>query len=78
MTRIPASEARKNFAHVIETAQREAVIVERHGEAQAVVVSSAEVDRFRSAAEEFEVITALKATTAEERPSMPGPESRQT
>lgn len=31
MTRVAASEARKSFARIIETAQREAVIVERRG-----------------------------------------------
>jgi antitoxin Phd len=71
MTSITASEARKSFAHVIETAQHEAVIVERRGEVQAVVVSPAEYDRLLSAAEEIEDIAAFDAAMAEEGPSIP-------
>ncbi len=71
MSRITASEARKSFASVIETAQREAVTVERRGEAQAVIVSAAEYDRLRSAAQEIEDITAFDAAMAEEGPNIP-------
>lgn len=71
MTSITASEARKSFAHVIETAQHEAVVVERRGDAQAVVVSPAEYDRLKSAAEEIEDIAAFDAAMAEEGPSIP-------
>lgn len=39
MSTISASEARKGFAAVIQTAQEVAVIVERRGEPQAVVLS---------------------------------------
>lgn len=71
MASITASEARKSFAHVIDTAQREAVIVERRGEAQAVVVSPAEYERLRGAAEDIEDIAAFDAAMAEEGANIP-------
>lgn len=74
MARVTASEARKSFAHVFETARHEAVIVERRGEAQAVVVSSAEYERLTSAAEEIEEIediAAFDAAMSEEGLSIP-------
>lgn len=71
MTSVTASEARRSFARVIETAQHEAVIVERRGEAQAVVVSPAEYDRLMSAAEEVEDIVAFDAAMAEEGSNIP-------
>lgn len=71
MSNVTASEARKSFAHVIETAQHEAVIVERRGEAQAVVVSPAEYDRLMSAAEEVEDIAAFDDAMAEEGENIP-------
>lgn len=71
MSTVTASEARKRFASVIETAQHEAVIVERRGEAQAVVLSPAEYDRLMSAAEEVEDVAAFDAAMAEEGPDIP-------
>lgn len=68
---ITVSEARKSFAAVIETAQHEAVVVERRGEAQAVVISLAEYERLKSAAEEAEDIAAFDAAMAEEGPNIP-------
>ncbi|MFT4258811.1 type II toxin-antitoxin system Phd/YefM family antitoxin [Microbacterium sp.] len=71
MSTINASEARKSFAALIETAQHEAVVVERRGEAQAVVLSPAEYERLKSAAEEAEDIAAFDAAMAEEGPNIP-------
>ncbi len=71
MTSVSASEARKSFARIIETAQHEAVIVERRGEPQAVVVSPAEYERLMSAAEEVDDIAAFDAAMSEEGPSIP-------
>lgn len=71
MSTITVSEARKSFAAVIETAQREAVVVERRGQAQAVVVSAAEYDRLMDAAEEVEDVAAFDAAMAEEGPNIP-------
>lgn len=71
MSTITASEARKSFASVIETAQREAVIVERRGEPQAVVLSPGEYDRLMSAVEEVEDIAAFDEAMSEEGPNIP-------
>ncbi|MFT3861958.1 type II toxin-antitoxin system Phd/YefM family antitoxin [Micropruina sp.] len=71
MSTITASEARKSFAAVIKAAQHEAVVVERRGEAQAVVVSAAEYERLKSAAEEAEDVAAFDAAMAEEGPNIP-------
>lgn len=71
MSTVTASEARKSFAAVIETAQHEAVIVERRGEAQAVVLSPAEYARLMDAAEEVEDIAAFDAAMAEEGANIP-------
>ncbi|MEZ5311255.1 MAG: type II toxin-antitoxin system Phd/YefM family antitoxin [Microthrixaceae bacterium] len=65
MVSVTASEARKRFAHIIKTAQQEAVIVERRGEAQAVVVSPAEYARLMSA-EEVDDMAASDAAMSEE------------
>jgi prevent-host-death family protein len=71
MSTITASEARKNFASVVETAQTEAVVVERRGEAQAVVISPAQYARLMDAAEEMEDVAAFDAAMAEEGPNIP-------
>lgn len=71
MPTISASDARKSFAAVIETAQHEAVIVERRGEVQAVVLSPAEYERLKDAAEESEDAHAFDAAMAEEGPNIP-------
>lgn len=71
MVAISVSDARKSFATVIETAQREAVILERRGAAQAVVLSPAEYDRLVAALEETEDVTAFDAAMAEEGPNIP-------
>lgn len=71
MSTITASEARKSFAAVIATAQREAVIVERRGEPQAVILSAAEYERLMSAAEETEDVAAFDAAMSEEGPDIP-------
>lgn len=71
MSTVTVSEARKSFAAVLETAQHEAVIVERRGEAQAVVLSPSEYQRLMEAAEEIEDVAAFDAAMAEEGPNIP-------
>ncbi len=71
MATLTASEARKQFAAVMETAGREAVVVERRGQAQVVVISAAEYERLKSAAEEIEDLAAFDAAMAEEGPNIP-------
>lgn len=71
MSTIAASEARKSFASVIETAQHEAVFIERRGEAEAVVISTAEYHRLMEAAEEAQDIAAFDSAMAEEGSNIP-------
>lgn len=71
MVTIAASEARKGFASVIETAQREAVFIERRGDAEAVVISTAEYHRLMDAAEDVEDVAAFDDAMAEEGPDIP-------
>lgn len=71
MSTVTASDARKHFAAILETAKREAVFVERRGEAQAVEASAAEYERLLSAAEEVEDVAAFDAAMSEEGPNIP-------
>lgn len=71
MSTIGVAEARKNFADLIERAQQEPVIIERRGQAQAVVVSPAEFERMRDALDELEDVAAFDAAMSEEGESLP-------
>lgn len=71
MVRLAASEARKGFSTVIETAQHEAVFIERRGEVEVVVISVAEFNRLMEAAEEADDVAAFDAAIAEEGPDIP-------
>jgi prevent-host-death family protein len=71
MASIGVAEARKHFAEVIERAQDGPVVVERRGQAQAVVVSPAQFERMREALEELEDVAAFDAAMAEEGDSLP-------
>lgn len=66
-----ASEARQNFATILETAQHEAVMVERRGEVQAVVISPSEYERLLDAAEDAEDVRAFDEAMADEGPNIP-------
>lgn len=71
MVTISASDARKSFASVVETAQTEAVTIERRGEKEAVIISAAEYDRLMDSAEEVDDIAAFDEALAEEGPNIP-------
>ncbi|WP_181274590.1 type II toxin-antitoxin system Phd/YefM family antitoxin [Brevibacterium oceani] len=71
MTTLSASDARKSFASVIETAMSEAVFVERRGEPQVVVISAAEYERLMAAAEEIEDVAAFDEAMSEEGDNIP-------
>ncbi|MFE7603880.1 type II toxin-antitoxin system Phd/YefM family antitoxin [Brachybacterium paraconglomeratum] len=71
MTIMSASEARQNFAALLETAQHGTVKVERRGEVQAVVLSAAEYERLLDAAEDAEDARAFDEAMAEEGASIP-------
>ncbi len=65
------SDARENLAQVVETAQTEAVILERYGRPAAVLVSPDRYDELLEAFEEAEDIAAFDAAMAEEGPNLP-------
>lgn len=71
MLSIGVAEARKRFADVIEQAQDGPVVVERRGQAQAVVVSPAQFERMREALEESEDVAAFDAAMSEEGENLP-------
>lgn len=71
MSTIGVADARKHFADVIERAQREAVVVERRGHAEVVIVSADEYERMREALEEQEDLAAFDAAVAEEGDDLP-------
>ena len=61
MVTATVSEARRNFADLIETAQHEAVVVVRHGEPMAVTLSGTEYERLRQAADDLRAFDASMA-----------------
>lgn len=71
MGTVSVSEARKKFAAVIESAQAEAVFVEKRGEPQAVVLSPQEYARLVADAELAEDTAAFDEAMAEEGPNIP-------
>ena len=71
MLSIGVAEARKRFADVIEQAQDGPVVVERRGQAQAVVVSPAQFERMREALEESQDVAAFDVAMSEEGENLP-------
>lgn len=71
MLRIADSVARQHLPAVLETAQREPVLIERDGQAIAVVLSVAEYELLKTAAEDLKDITEFDAAMAEEGPNIP-------
>ena len=71
MSTIAASAAIKSFATVLETAQREAVFIERRGGTAAVIISVEEYDRLMDEAEETAYVGTFDAAMAEEGPNIP-------
>jgi|LakMenEpi03Aug12_release.lakeMendotaPanAssembly.Ray.scaffolds.fasta_scaffold2420159_2 antitoxin Phd len=59
MAHMAISQVREQFPSVIDLAQTEAVIVERHGTPQAVIISHARYEQLMSALEDAEDISAL-------------------
>ena len=66
-----ASEARQNFAALLENAQYGAVKVERRGEVQAVMLSAAEYERLLESVDEAEDARAFDEAMAEEGENIP-------
>lgn len=68
---ISVSDAGRSLFSVMETAQTEAVIVERGGKREAVIVSAAEYDRLMASAEEIDDIEAFDVALDEAGPNIP-------
>lgn len=66
-----ASEARQNFAALLESAQHGAVMVERRGEVQAVMLSAAEYARLLDSSDEADDARAFDEAMAEEGENIP-------
>ena len=65
------SEARENLAQIIDTAQSEAVVLERYGRPAAVVVSPERYEQLLEAQEEMDDLAAFDAALAEEGDNIP-------
>ena len=71
MATIPVSEARDKLSEAVETAQSEAVFLERYGRPAAVLVSPARYDELMEALEDLEDVAAFDAAMAEEGEDLP-------
>jgi len=71
MASLAVSEARKELSEAIETAQTEAVFLERYGRPAAVLVSIERYEELVEALEEAEDVAAFDAAMAEEGPNIP-------
>jgi prevent-host-death family protein len=65
------SEAREKLSEVIDTAQSEAVVLERYGRPAAVLVSLERYQQLVDALEEAEDVAAFDAAMAEEGDNIP-------
>lgn len=65
------SQAREHLPAVIETAQAEAVFVERRGRLAGVVVSPERYEQLMTALEDAEDVVAFDEAMAEEGPNIP-------
>ena len=65
------TDARARLREVIDAAQRQPVLLERHGEVQAVVIGPALYARMVEALEDADDIRAFDAAMAEERDTIP-------
>jgi len=71
MKTVSVAHARRMFAEVIDEARDEAVLIERRGEAAAVVVSPERYEELMEALEDAEDIAAFDAAIAEEGENIP-------
>jgi prevent-host-death family protein len=71
MATIPVSDARHKLSEAVETAQSEAVFLERYGRPAAVLVSPARYDELMEALEDLQDVTAFDAAMAEEGEDLP-------
>jgi prevent-host-death family protein len=65
------SEARENLSKALETAQGEAVVLERYGRPAAVLLSPERYEQLMEALEDIEDVAAFDAAMAEEGDNIP-------
>ncbi|MCO5294500.1 MAG: type II toxin-antitoxin system Phd/YefM family antitoxin [Homoserinimonas sp.] len=71
MNSLTVSDARKNFAEALRKAQSEPVVIEKHGEREAVLLSPQVFDRLMDAQDELDDIAAFDEAMAEEGENIP-------
>ena len=71
MSNMPVSEARASLPAVIDEAATQAVTLERHGKAVAVVISPERYDELMDAWEELEDIAAFDEAITSDLPTIP-------
>lgn len=71
MPSMSVSEARQKLAEIIDTAQFEAVVLERYGRPAAVLVSPERYEQLLDAMEETEDVAAFDAAMAEVGDNIP-------
>lgn len=71
MATMAVSEARERLSDAVETAQREAVVLERYGRAAAVLLSMERYEQLMDALDDSEDIAAFDAAMAEDGDNIP-------
>lgn len=71
MARMAVSKARENLSEALETAQGEAVVLERYGRPAAVLLSPERYEQLMEALEDIEDVAAFDAAMAEEGDNIP-------
>jgi PHD/YefM family antitoxin component YafN of YafNO toxin-antitoxin module len=71
MAKMAVSEARERLAEAVQTAQTEAVFLERYGRRAAVLVSPERYEELIEVLEDVEDTQAFGAAMAEEGPNIP-------
>lgn len=71
MAKMAVSEAREKLSEAVETAGREAVILERYGRPAAVLLSPQRYEHLMEALEESEDVAAFDAAMAEDGDNIP-------
>ncbi len=71
MKRFSVSDARNNLPLLIDKAQREPIMIERHGKEEAVLISVEQFEKFVEAEEELEDIRAVEEAMRDPSPGIP-------
>ncbi|QHC57680.1 type II toxin-antitoxin system Phd/YefM family antitoxin [Rathayibacter sp. VKM Ac-2760] len=71
MSTVTVADARARFSDLIDRSRTEAVVLEHHGHAVAVVISLEQYERMRDALESVEDAQAFDAAMAEEAENVP-------